>query len=130
MGAGLTEHERQCLEHMRRARALGMSLVGYERSHGIKARMLYDVAARLKKKGMIGGDVKPEGLVKRCTEAIARDEKSPFVTVRIAPTKAPRGDFIPVLRLSHERGHVLEFGVWPPAEMMAVILAGGHDDTA
>ena len=130
MKQDLTEHQRECLEHMRRARTLGMSLVGYERCHGIKARMLYDAAAQLRKKGIIGGDVNAVGLAKQGREAVAAAEKSPFVTVRIAAAKAPRGDFIPVLRLNHERGHVLEFGIWPPAEMMAVILAGWHDDTA
>lgn len=124
MEAGLTEHERRCLEHVRQARAGGMRLSQYAGVHGLSARMLYDATAQLKKKGMIAGGVNWLGLAKQGREAMAAAEKSPFVAVRVAPGQSPTGGFLPILRLSHVQGHVLEFGSWPPAEVLAVILAG------
>ena len=125
MDAGLTEHERGCLEHVRQARAGGMRLSQYAGVHGLSVRMLYDATAQLKKKGMIAGGVNPLGLAKQGCDAKAGAEKSPFVAVRVAPGQASAGCFLPILRLNHVRGHVLEFGSWPPAEVLAVILAGG-----
>lgn len=130
MDQELTEHQRWCLEHIRQARALKTPLTEYARSHGLSVRMLYDATVQLKTKGLIAGPVKAFPLAKRRPEAVAPKERSPFVAVRIQTAPAQTGDFLPVLRLNHVAGHVLEFGSWPPAEVMTTILAGGRDDTA
>lgn len=130
MDAGLTEHERQCLEHVRQARAGGMRLSQYAHAHGLRVRMLYDAVVQLKKKGVIAGDMRPVRLPKGRSEAVGDNEKSRFVAVRIQTAPAPTANFLPVLRLNHVSGHVLEFGSWPPAEVMTTILAAGrHDPT-
>jgi hypothetical protein len=92
--------------------------------------MLYDAARQLRTKGVIFGAMKPVERSGSRSEAVADREKSPFVSVRIEPAKLQTDGFLPVLRMSHVRGHVLEFGSWPPAEVIAAILAGGHDVTA
>jgi len=43
---GMTAHEARCLEHLKQARALGLSLAQYARAHGLKVRMLYDLDNR------------------------------------------------------------------------------------
>jgi transposase len=51
--AGMMAHDVRCLEHLKQARALGLSLAQYARAHGLKVRMLYDADNRLRKKGLI-----------------------------------------------------------------------------
>lgn len=130
MDQDLTKHQQRCLEHLRRAQALEKPLTGYARANGLRVRMLYDAAAQLKKKGAIAGDMKPVQLAEARVQGVADNEKNPFVAVRIEPAKGQRDGFVPVLRMNHVGGHVLEFGSWPPAEVMAAILAGGRDVTA
>jgi hypothetical protein len=130
MDQGLTEHQKRCFEHLKHARSGDQSLAEYARAYGLQVRVLYDAAAQLRKKGVIAGAVKPVERPRARSEAVADQETSPFVSVRIEPEKAQREGFLPVLRMSHVRGHVLEFGSWPPAEVMAAILVGGRDVTA
>jgi len=124
MDQELTEHEQRCFEHLKKARAVDETLVEYARAHGLQVRMLYDAAARLRKKGAIAGAVKPGERSRARSAAVADREKSPFVAVRIEAAKAQ--NFVPVLRLNHVQGHVLEFGSWPPADVMTTILTGGR----
>ena len=125
MDQELTEHQQRCFEHLKQARTLKMSLSAYARCHGLGVRMLYDAVVRLKEKGVIAGAVNPFERSRARSEAVADREKSPFVAVRIEPAKAQ--NFVPVLRLNHVQGHVLEFGSWPPPEVMTAILTGGRD---
>lgn len=126
MDQDLTDHQRRCFEHISQARTLKMSLSAYARCHGLGVRMLYDAVVRLKEKGVIAGDVKAIGSAKPRSQAgDDKEEKSAFVAVRIEPSKTQ--NFVPVLRLNHVQGHVLEFGSWPPPEVMTTILTGGRD---
>ena len=58
MDGELTKHQRQCLEHLRQAQALGMSLTEYARAHGVKVRMLYDAVVHFRRRGVMTGAVK------------------------------------------------------------------------
>jgi hypothetical protein len=127
---GLTEHELQCLEHLKQARALGASVAEYARTHGLKARMLYDGIKELKKKGVIAGSAAWHRLGGSSAESGSASSESGFVSVHIErPSAGPCPSF-PVLRVQHVRGHVLEFGTWPPADVLAAALSGGCDATA
>ncbi|MGC8537328.1 MAG: hypothetical protein ACP5QR_17780 [Rhizomicrobium sp.] len=130
MDDGLTEHQRHCLEHLRRAEALGLSLTEYARAHGVKVRMLYDAVVHFRRRGMMAKTVKVSGPRKPREERQSTELAGPFVAVRVEPEQTRTDRLLPFLRLQHVGGHVLEFGAWPPADVLAVILAGGHDVTA
>jgi len=121
---GMSGHEVRCLEHLKQARALGLSLAQYARAHGLKVRMLYDADNRLRRNGLITGmplQQPGKAIAKRKPEIGERQ----FVSVRVAPHHSS-----PVLRIQHARGHVLEFGSWPPTDVMIAALAGGCDAAA
>lgn len=45
--AGLTDKQRQALEHVERAHSQGMKLSDFARAHGVSARAIYDGLAAL-----------------------------------------------------------------------------------
>lgn len=126
----LTEHRRQCLEHLKQARALGASVAAYARTHGLKARMLYDGIRELKKKGVIAEGVAWHRLGGSSAGSNSARSESGFVSVHIERPSAGPCPSLPVLRVQHVRGHVLEFGIWPPADVLAAALSGGCDAAA
>jgi len=130
MAKAITGHGLRCLDHLKRARALGMSVAAYARTHGLKARMLYDAAKLLRIKGVIGAGLASSRVAKSGAAGEAESSASRFVSVRVEGANARSSPWSPVLRVRHVRGHVLEFGAWPPAEVMAVALSGGCDDSA
>ena len=126
---GMTAHEVRCGEHLKQARALGMSLAQYARAHGLRVRMLYDADNRLRKKDLMVGMP-----AQQPAKAIAKHKpeigQSQFVAVRVdGPSIASCSSSL-VLRIQHARGHVLEFGSWPPTEVMIAALGGGCDAAA
>lgn len=125
MDEQLTAHQRQCLEHLRRAQALEMPLTVYAREHGIKARMLYDTVVHLRRRGVLAEVMKAEDPGQPRVKPAQK--VSPFVAVRVEALPTMADSSAPVLRLKHVGGHVLEFGSWPPAEVLAAALAGGRD---
>jgi hypothetical protein len=126
----MTVHELECSGHLKQARALGLSLAEYARVHGLKVRMLYDADNRLKKKGVIAGALSSRRLAKDSPEGNSEIGGSQFVAVRVEGSGEPISAFLPVLRVQHARGHRLEFGAWPPADVMAAALLGGCDAAA
>jgi hypothetical protein len=124
---GMTAHERRCFEHLKQARTLGMSLAEYSRVRGLKVRVLYDVENRLRKKGVISGGLPSQRSAKKTAEAKPELRGSEFVAVRIEPPNMPNFPPLPALRVQHARGHILEFGTWPPADVMAAVMSGGSD---
>jgi hypothetical protein len=127
---GLTAHGVVCVEHLNQARTLGTSIAAYARSHGLKARMLHDAEQQLKKKGMIADRVSSARRSRSSSEGKPEDSASGFVSVRIDRPSARPFPSLPVLRVRHVRGHVLEFWAWPPAEVLAAVLSGGSDAAA
>jgi hypothetical protein len=128
MAKAITEHGLRCLDHLKRARALGMSVAAYARTHRLKARMLYDAAKLLRIKGVIGAGLGSSREAK--SGADAESSASRFVSVRVEEANARSCPWSPVLRVRHVHGHVLEFDAWPPAEVMAAALSGGGDVAA
>jgi hypothetical protein len=127
---GMTAHELRCFEHLKQARALGVSSAEYARSHGLKARMLYDADKQLRKKGVNVGVLPSQRATNSSSEGGSGIGGSQFVAVRVENPREPISAFLPVLRVQHACGHVLEFGSWPPADVMAAALLGGCDATA
>jgi hypothetical protein len=127
---GMTAHELECSGHLKQARALGLSLAEYARAHGLKVRMLYDADNRLRKKGVTVDALSSQRLTKMSTEGNSEIGGSQFVAVRIDDAGVPASTFSAVLRVRHARGHILEFGSWPPADVMAAALLGGCDAAA
>ena len=103
----LTEHEQCCLDHLQRARALGVSLREYADRQGLKVASLYQSKRQLKKKGALD-------------ERAAGDEA--FVAVSVVPSTSGT-----VLRLRHRAGWELACDEWPPVGWLLAVLSGGGD---
>jgi len=109
----LTEREQQVLDHLRKARELGSTLVEYASGIGLDVKELYTVRQRLVRKGVIAGKPKTQG----------QDKFGPFAPVRIVPPASMSSTL--VCRLVHPSGWVIECGSFPQASWMAAVLAGG-----
>jgi len=107
---GLTEHGLQCRGHLKQARALGASVAEYARTHGLKARMLYEGIKELKKNAVIAEGVAWHRLGGSSAESKSVSCESGFVSVHIERPSAGPCPSLPVHRVQHVRGHVLEFG--------------------
>ena len=119
--AGLTDKQRQALEHVERARSQGMKLSDYAQAHGVSARAIYDGLAALRRKGVL-----PRG---------RPSAKSPFVAVRVTPRAiaamrvvqaGPRSAMI--CRVLIGGSAVIECAEWPPVAWLAALT--GHADAA
>ncbi len=129
MPGELTKRERECLEHLRAAKGLGVTLKEYAASFGVDANRLYTVKSRLVKKGALPG-ARQKPTAGTVCEASPAQEPSPFVAVRVEETAAAVAKPAPVLRLKHRRGHVLEFAQWPPAALLTTLLGEAGDAAA
>ena len=104
---GLTDKQRQAIEHLERARGEGLKLSAYARSHGLGLRGIYDALAALRRKGAL-------------PRAAARAKRR-FVAVSVAPMPAtPRGSVL--CRVLISGGAVIECGEWPPAAWLTALL--------
>jgi hypothetical protein len=106
----LTEHEQCCLDHLQRARTLGLSLREYADSQGLTVGSLYQTKSQLKKKGALDEP----------TEGGGEDEA--FVAVSVVPSAAGT-----VLRLRHPGGWEMACETWPPVDWLLAVLSGGDD---
>ena len=74
------------------------------------------------------------GAVASRTEGSVENQQGPgasgFVAVRVVEPARSAGLETAILRVRHAEGHVLEFLSWPPAELIATVLAGGMDAAA
>jgi hypothetical protein len=50
---GMTELQRQALEHLGKARQEGLSISAYARAHEIPAQRIFDAIARLRRRGAL-----------------------------------------------------------------------------
>jgi hypothetical protein len=98
MNEGMTEIQRQSLEHLERARGEGLSVKAYARVHGITAQRIYDSVGRLRRRGVLKD---PPGKV--------RDR---FIKVKIAAP--PPTVSTVVCRMLISGGLVIECLQWPP----------------
>ena len=119
--AGLTDKQRQALEHVEHARSQGMKLSDYAQAHGVSARAIYDGLAALRRKGVL-----PRG---------GPSSKSPFVAVRVAPRALPATTVLHagprstmICRVLIGGSAVLECAEWPPVAWLAALT--GRTDAA
>lgn len=103
----LTDHEKQCLTHLDRARSQGMSLKAYADAEGLRVGSLYQTKSQLKKKGVLDAPAAAD---------------SGFVAVDLPPASGPA-----VLRLRHPGGWELECTDWPPVDWLQRVLWGWSD---
>src|SRR5665213_939160 len=120
--AGLTDKQRQALEHVEHARGQGMKLSDYAQAHGVSARAIYDGLAALRRKGVL-----PRG---------RPSSKSRFVAVRVAPGAVPATPVVHagsrnamLCRVLIGGSTVIECAEWPPVVWLAA-LSGRTDAVA
>ena len=93
---GMTELQREALEHLGKARREGSSISAYARAHGIPAQRIFDAVARLRRRGALPG------------HSVKRGK---FIAVKIA---APPINNAAVCRMLMPGGLAVECLQWPP----------------
>ena len=93
---GMTELQREALEHLEKARQEGLSISAYARTHGIPAQRIFDAVLRLRRRGAL-----PDHSAKR----------GKFIAVKITP---PPISNAAVCRMLAPGGLVIECLQWPP----------------
>lgn len=106
----MTEKQQRAIEAMQGARAEGMALSKYAKAHGLAIRELYDAIAALRRRGL-------------APKAEKKQSRSRFVAVRVvaerAASVANAGLNVPLCRIVHASGCVIECTQWPPASWLA-----------
>ncbi|MGH8544167.1 MAG: IS66 family insertion sequence element accessory protein TnpA [Gammaproteobacteria bacterium] len=115
----LTASQQAYFEHVRQAKAQGLSLTAYCEKLGLNVRSLYGVRRDLVRKGILPRTLAP-------TSKQARPSK--FVAVQVAPSR-PNGAE-PVCRVRHPSGWTIECSGWPEAGWVSALLKGGTDASA
>ena len=108
---GMTELQREALEHLEKARQEGLSISAYARTHGIPAQRIFDAVAPLRRRGTL-----PDHTAKR----------GKFIAVKITP---PPVNDATVCRMLAPGGLVIECLQWPPRTWLES-LARAPDVTA
>jgi hypothetical protein len=117
--AAMTEKQRRALEAMEAARQQGCSLTEYAKAQGLAVREIYDALAALRRKGVL--------------PKVAREPKSKFVSVRVAPASTmstaarPLGASLVLCRIVHAAGLVIECAQWPEPRWVAALGSGSTD---
>ena len=104
----LSEKEQACLEHARRAQALGISFAEYCRQRDLNVNQWYWVRSGLTRKGVIAGHGKAEA-----------DKPAGFAPVRITP-QAPETT---ACRIRHPSGWVIECGSFPQPQWLSDLMS-------
>lgn len=108
----LSEKERACLEHLRRAQEQGQSFSQYCRDQNLSHNQWYWVKREMVRKGVIA--VRGEAKAQR-----QGAKPAGFVPVRLSPSAPPV-----VCRVCHPSGWVMECGSFPQAQWLAALLSG------
>jgi len=116
----LSEREQQCLEHLRRAEELEVSLAEYCRSFELDVKELYQAKRVLMGKGVLATPRPSEGPKTKLPQT------GDFVAVQVTPRRslAPSGA---LCRIQHPSGLVIECMTFPPASWLAVLVPGARD---
>ena len=112
-GDGMTEKERQILEHLEQAQRLDVPLTEYAQAYNVELKELYNGKAALVRKGILP------------SKPATPEEPAGFVAVRVAPSARKSADC--VFRLTHPSGWILECGQFPEASWMLALLSGTSD---
>jgi hypothetical protein len=114
----LTERELRVLEHLKKAKALEVTIAEYARGFEVDAGELYQIRQKLIRKGAI------EGPVRASKEAPPGD----FMSVLISPSNAaPPPPSVAVCRIRHPSGLEIECTDFPPASWLTALLPGATD---
>jgi hypothetical protein len=116
----LSEREQQCLEHLRRAQELDVSLSEYARSFEVDVKELYSTKRTLVQRGLLAGGTSRKDAAAKSVQA------SDFVPVQVSPRRPPTPSGA-LCRIQHPSGLVIECMTFPPASWLAVLLPGGRD---
>ena len=111
--ADLTLGERRYLERVREAQSEGVSLKDYYLAHGLSLRMLSRVQRQLSDKGVVPA---PSSVV---------GQAGKLIEVRVTDSVG-RGGFpaaVPVCRLRHPSGWLIECGMWPDPRWVSGLMA-------
>lgn len=110
----LKEVERTCVEHLRQAQSLGVSLAEYCRSFDLDLGKWYRVKQALTRKGIT---------VTATCVAVAGEKQPAFTRLKIVTPPAPAAVAI-ACRLLHPSGWIVECGSFPQADWLSAVLAG------
>jgi|SRR5665213_468177 hypothetical protein len=129
----LNEAERTCVDHLRQAQVLGVSLAEYCRSFDLDLAKWYRVKQALARKGVTVTATSVAVAEVSNLGAVAEEKPAPFARVRVTAAPAapvpPRAAGVagPVAcRIVHPSGWVVECGILPQAAWLAAVLAGQH----
>lgn len=127
----LNEAERICVDHLRQAQVLGVSLAEYCRSFDLDLSKWYRVKQALARKGVVVTATSVSVAEVSDLDPSAEEKAAPFARVQIAATPAPpppsAGDAVGVAcRIVHPSGWIVECGTLPQASWLAAVLAGQH----
>ena len=111
----LKEVERTCVEHLRQAQSLDVSLAEYCRSFDLDLGKWYRVKQALSRKGIT---------VTASSVAQAEEKPPGFARVKIVPLPAAVATAPTACRLLHPSGWIVECGSLPQADWLAAVLSG------
>jgi hypothetical protein len=129
----LNEAERICVDHLRQAQELGVSLAEYCRSFDLDLAKWYRVKQALARKGVIV-TAAAVAVAEVCNaDAVADEKPAPFARVQIVAAPAapepppPAVVTAPVAcRIVHPSGWVVECGSFPQASWLNAVLPGAR----
>ena len=127
----LNEAERVCVDHLRQAQVLGVSLAEYCRSFDLDLAKWYRVKQALTRKGITVTAMSVTAAEVPTVEPVAEEKSASFARVQI--TAAPVAPLPPpsavstggvACRIVHPSGWIVECGVLPQASWLAAVLGG------
>jgi hypothetical protein len=112
----MTEKQRRAIEALQCARTEGVALSEYAKTHGLAIRELYDAIAALRRRGVM-------------PKPMRRKSRGRFVAVRVVPERASSsaGLSVPLCRIVHASGCVIECTQWPPPSWVASLGTSSPD---
>ena len=116
-GEKLTERERACVDHFRRAAEGGGSFAEYCRANGLKANEWHGVRHGMVLKGLLPG-------AKRPASKPSKAKRSRFVPVQLARSVSASPLATPVCRVRHPSGWAIEFGSLPEVHWLTSLMKG------
>jgi hypothetical protein len=127
----LNEAERTCVDHLRQAQVLGVSLAEYCRSFDLDLAKWYRVKQALARKGMTVTATSVAVAEVSNVDPAAEEKAAPFARVQIAaapaapvPPPSAVGTVGVACRIVHPSGWIVECGTLPQASWLAAVLAG------
>src|SRR5258708_14812957 len=129
----LNEAERSCVDHLRQAQVLGVSLAEYCSSFDLDPAKWYRVKQALARKGVTVTATSVAVAEVSNVDAVAEEKQAPFARVHVTAAPAAPVSLRPAVvtdpvacRIVPPSGWVVECGILPQASWLAAVLAGQH----